>query len=92
MQVCHRCDTPRCVNPTHLFLGTQLQNLGDMRAKGRQVHGSRIWSSRVTETDVRLIREEYTNGKTIRSLAAKYKVGAATISGIVRRITWQHVD
>lgn len=41
LHVCHHCDTPLCVNPSHLFLGTQGENLQDASRKGRLQRGSR---------------------------------------------------
>lgn len=45
MQVCHHCDTPACVNPDHLFLGSQKDNMDDMDAKGRRVVPNNAGSS-----------------------------------------------
>lgn len=47
MQVCHRCDNPQCVNPDHLFLGTQADNVADMISKGRHVGHPRAYRPRL---------------------------------------------
>lgn len=51
LQVLHRCDVPNCVNPEHLFLGTQQQNLEDAIAKGRRA------AHKLTDEQVREIRK-----------------------------------
>jgi hypothetical protein len=47
--VCHHCDTPACVKPSHLFLGTQKDNLGDAKRKGRTASGDRSVARRYPE-------------------------------------------
>jgi HNH endonuclease len=71
LQVCHHCDNPPCVNPSHLFLGTQKENLEDRDRKGRAVWspGERNGTSKLTEDHVRevrrlgMIHSETTQGK-----------------------------
>src|SRR3990167_9075269 len=88
--VCHHCDTPLCVRPDHLFLGTRADNFDDMRAKGRNSKGSRI-SRVLTEVDVAAIRRSYADGTRQRALAADYGVSPVTIHQIVHRTSWRHV-
>ncbi len=94
MVVCHRCDNPSCVNPTHLFCGTQSENMLDAKSKGRlnDLSGERNRSSRLTEGQVLRIREIYARGKTThRELARIYEVSETAIWHIVNRSTWQHI-
>jgi hypothetical protein len=88
--VCHRCDNPPCVNPSHLFLGTSRENTADMVAKGRQARGERKNTAKLTEKIVEKIRHEVAAGLTYRQAALKYGVGFYSVRCIVRGKTWRH--
>lgn len=81
--VLHKCDNPRCINPKHLFHGTQKDNIDDMTRKGRRSPNARS-SRALSDDNVRSIREEYPIGWTQRELGEKYGVNQATISHALR--------
>lgn len=89
--VCHSCDTPSCVNPDHLFLGTVSDNMADMTAKGRQrcPKGEEHLKSKLTSDQVRAIRQD---DRIFRVIAADYGVTRTLIGLIKRRSVWRHVD
>jgi hypothetical protein len=91
--VCHRCDNPGCVRPSHLFLGTNADNLADMAAKGRSTRGEANNTTKLTEAQVRTIREQYAAGEVSQlELGRRHGVNQTAISGLIRRKTWAHVE
>jgi len=95
MCVCHVCDNPGCVNPAHLFVGTQGDNVRDSWAKGRgkhQVHtGEDHPMAKLTETDVKFIRHWAKRGYTLQEIGDVFGVSFQTISRIKLRNGWRHV-
>ncbi len=96
MYICHRCDNPPCVRPDHLFLGTHLDNMADMVAKGRGKNprflGEEHPRAKLTEDDVRAIWARHRAGlESNRKLAKEYMVGRAAIDKIIRRENWAHI-
>ncbi len=90
--VLHKCDNPPCVNPAHLFLGTNRDNTHDAMAKGRMARGEANGSARLTRAEVIEIRRRYAaGGTTHRTLGVEYGVSRTTISYIVRRQCWRYV-
>ena len=88
--VLHKCDTPACVNPYHLFLGTHKDNTQDMIKKNRKAlqkgEGNNL--SKLTECEVLTIRESCSKNINLSKI---YKVNASTISRIKSRDRWKHV-
>jgi len=92
MQACHACDNPPCVNPDHLFAGTDKANTDDMIAKRRHSYGERH-TAKLTEAQVREILTRYAAGGIGRpELAREYGVSPACIQKITERKTWRHLD
>lgn len=98
LYVCHRCDNPPCVNPEHLFLGTQFDNMGDASRKGRLPQqryagfcaGERNGRSKLTDEQAREIRDNR-HGLSQRRLAVAYGVSRNLVRLIRAGKNWTHV-
>ena len=94
LSVLHKCDTPACVNPDHLFIGTTADNMKDMQSKGRGRNGPRRSgeqnpNARLTASAVQSIRSD---ARTCTAIAKDYGVSIFLISQIRRRLAWKHVE
>lgn len=91
LDVLHSCDTPHCVNPEHLTIGTHAENMADMVRKGRVVthHGSEHKNAKLTEEQVRSIRID---ARAQVAIAQDFGVSFGLISNIKARRVWRHVQ
>jgi hypothetical protein len=89
-QVLHKCDVPSCLNPEHLFLGSQRDNILDMKAKGRLVtfSGERHGMAKLKWVHIRKIRSQYSLGKTRAQLAQEYAISWSQLNRIVKGTSW----
>jgi len=105
--VCHHCDVPACVNPEHLFLGTNAENQQDSIRKGRQGRveqkrrqGAQNGMAKLSEDDVRAIRELYTSLPRkkyplrggVTAIAQRFGIVPDVVRRIGRRDAWAHLS
>lgn len=104
MQICHRCDNPKCVNPRHLFQGTPKENTQDCISKGRKTTcpgekngmfgkiGERSPSAKLTNEKVLEIRRIYAAKELFQTeIAAKFGITQGLVSAVIRRAVWTHI-
>lgn len=92
--VMHMCDNPKCFKPGHLMTGTAKDNSQDMLDKGRQNprHGEYNGNARLSEDDVRTIRELMISGDySKKELSEMYNISLSTVYYIITNRRWKHI-
>lgn len=83
--VCHRCDNPPCVNPAHLFVGTQADNMADKAAKGRAAARSRNGAAKLTDEQFDEIERRVAAGERQNALAREFGVSPQAVCQYLKR-------
>lgn len=96
INICHKCDLPPCIRESHLFDGTQAENLADMRAKGRAKFnrfpaGVDHPNAKITPTIVRQICDLRASGLSLAKIGAIVDLHASSVHDIVTGKTWCHI-
>ena len=90
--VLHKCDNMKCVRPSHLFLGTQADNMRDMVSKGRQAKGVMNHAAKLTPKRVKKIRSLLAGGCPQAVIARRFSVSQTAIYWIKNGRNWAHVQ
>lgn len=95
MCVLHRCDNPACVRLSHLWVGTQIENVHDMQRKGRAANGGLKGemhpAAKMTEDDVRKVRGMRGLGFGLKDIARQFSISIAQVHDIARGKSWAHI-
>ncbi len=92
--VCHQCDNPQCVNPSHLFLGSHADNRADAVAKNRVFRPIGVLAPAciLSERVVRNMRATYASGRvTMKQIAERFRCSVPNVYRIISRQTWKHI-
>lgn len=94
MNVCHRCDNRACIEPTHLFVGTQSDNMRDCENKGRANHpvGERNNKAKLTSEEVLELRRRRAAGESMYRLGKVFGIARQSVRSIILGRHWRHVQ
>ena len=97
MLLCHHCDNPKCVNPNHLFVGTQSDNMKDSFNKGRikppiiSLYGEKNGMCKLTQDQVLEIRSLSSRGLSYSVIASKFHISPSHAGHIITGSRWQYL-
>lgn len=91
--VCHSCDNTKCINPAHLFIGMQVDNMKDMLNKNRanKAKGENHHRAKITEEQVKIIKKKYNQGLNMKEIQKLLNISYRTIQHICSGTSWKHV-
>lgn len=87
----HKCDIRSCCNIDHLEIGTQKDNIQDIKKRKRGLFGNKYRFCKLTEEHVKEIRKRYVRGNGV-NLAKEFNISPFTIYSIVKGINWRHLS
>ena len=88
MLLCHKCDNRKCVNPDHMFIGTNADNQKDKAEKSRACRGESRPLAKLTE---KIVREMRASTEPTHILAKRYNIDKSTVKRARNGRTWKHV-
>lgn len=91
MGVLHKCDNRKCVNPEHLFLGTNIDNTRDMMQKCRSAKGEAQHNSKLKTEQVIKIRELFKLGQKAKLISETFKIHPNYIYKLINKARWSHI-
>lgn len=89
--ICHTCDTPKCVNPEHLFMGTNHENHMDMKNKGRSTHGEKNSQAKLTEEKVIQLHGMVKLGIPTKEIARLFGIHQSAVIRIKNGTRWERL-
>lgn len=91
--VCHKCDNKQCCNPSHLFVGTQSENLYDASRKGKLIYnrGENHGRAKLTVSIIEQIKSLYLQGLSQHKIAHDLSINQSTVSRIISGKRWGHL-
>jgi len=91
LHVLHKCDNPSCINPDHLFLGTNAENMVDKVSKGRHAFGEKAGHAKLTENQVREIKRRLQRSESPNTIVKDFPVTGKAVRLIRDGVNWKHV-